>query len=60
MPMFDGNSSSSSGDIKYLNLKLLIKTTWFEGSSNFMSGSYSWYVTNLPDLVAIDIAVVQV
>ena len=60
MPMFDGNSSSSSGDIKYLNLKLLIKTTWFEGSSNFMSGSSSWYVTNLPDLVAIDIAVVQV
>ena len=31
-----------------------------EGSSNFMSGSFSWYATTLPSLVAIGIVLVGI
>ena len=45
--MFGGHWSSTSGDIKYLTCHVTSQNHMTEGSSNFISGSSSWYVTNL-------------
>ena len=58
--MFGGHLSSTSGDIKYLICHVTSQNHVFEGSCNFLSGSFSWYVTTLPSLVAIGIVVVEI
>ena len=57
--MFGGNWSRASGDIKYLTCEVISQSYVFEESSNFMNGSFSWYVTILPSLVAIGIALAE-
>ena len=54
-----GHWSSPSGDIKYLICHVTPQKHVTEGSNNSMSGSSSWYVNNLPILVAIGIVVVE-
>ena len=58
LAQFDGNCSNSSGDKKYLTCYVILQNHVIEGSSNFMSGSSSWFTTNLLILVAIGIVVV--
>ena len=48
------------GGVKYLICHVTSQKNVIEGSSNFMSGSSSWYVTTLPSLVAISIVVVEI
>ena len=40
--------SSVAGDIKYLICHMTSQNNMIEGSSNFMSGSFSWFVTTSP------------
>ena len=47
--------SSASGDINYLTCHVALQNHVIEGSSNFMSGSSSWYMTTLASLVTIGI-----
>ena len=60
LAMFGGHWSSASGDIEYLKCHVILQNDVIEGSSNFMSGSSSWYVTTLPSLVSIGILVVEI
>ena len=53
--MFGGHWSSASVDIKYLICHVISQNHAAEGLSNFLSWSSSWYVTTLPNLVAIGI-----
>ena len=58
--LFGGHWSSASGDIKYLTCHVSLQNHVIEGSSNFLSGSFSWYITTaLSSLVLIGIAVVE-
>ena len=43
----------ASGDIKYLTCHITLQSNVIEGSSNFMSGCSSWYITTLPSFVVI-------
>ena len=60
LAIFGGNLLSASGDIKYSICHVTSQNYVIEGSSNFMSGSSSWYVTTLTRLVAIGIVLVQI
>ena len=51
--MFGRHWSLAVGDKKYLICYVTSQNHVIKGSSNFMSGSSSWYVTTLPSLVAI-------
>ena len=57
--MFGGHWSIASGDAKHLICHVTSLKHVIEGSSNFMSGSYSSCATTLLSLVVIDIAVVE-
>ena len=50
LAMSDGHWSSASGDIKYLPFHVNLQNHMIQGSSNVMSGSSSWYITNLPQV----------
>ena len=58
--MFGGDWSSASADTKYLICKVISQNHVNEVSSNFMSGSSSWYVTILPSLMSIGIVLVEI
>ena len=58
--MFGGHWSNAGGHMKRLIWHVAFHNQAIEGSSIFMSGSSSWYVTILPSLVAIGIAVVEI
>ena len=58
--MFGRHWSITIGDMNYLTCHVTFQNHVIEGSSNFMSGSSSWYITTLPSLVAIGIAVVEI
>ena len=58
--MFGGDWSSASEDMKSLVCHVTSQNHVIVGSSNFMSGSSSWYVTIVPKFVAIGIVVVQI
>ena len=60
IPMFGGHWANTSGDRKYLICHVTSQNQVIEGSSNFLSGSPSWYVTTLPSLVVIGIVVVEI
>ena len=60
LAMFDGHWSSESGDLKYLTCHVILQNHVIEGSSNFVSGSFLWYITVLPSLVAMGIIVVEI
>ena len=55
-----GHWSNAIGDISYLICQVTSQKHETGEPSNFMSWSSSWYVTTLPSLVAIGIAVVEV
>ena len=60
LAMFGYHCSITSRDITY---SICHVTSWdhvFEVSCDNMGGSSSWYVTTLPNLVAIEIAVVEI
>ena len=57
--MFGGHGSSANGDIKYLTRHVTLQIDLVEGSSNFMSGSSSRYITTLPSLVVMGVVVVE-
>ena len=57
--MFCGHWSSGSGDKKYLICHVTSQNQVIEGSRNFIDGSSSMYVTNLPNLVATGIVIVE-
>ena len=57
--MFDGHWSSASGDIKYLTCHMTLQNHVIDGSSNFINGSSSGYITTLPSLMAIAMLVVK-
>ena len=59
LAMFGGHWSSASRDIKYLICHMNLQNHVIEGSSNFMSGSSSWYISILPSVVALRIVVVE-
>ena len=52
--------SSTRGDIKYLTYHVTLQNYVIDGPSNFMSGSSSWYITTLPNLVAIGIVKLEI
>ena len=58
--MFGGYCSIAIGYIKYLICHVTLQNYLIEGSSNFMSGNSSWYVTTLPSLVSIGILVLEI
>ena len=60
LAMLDGHWSSAKGDIKYLACHVNLYNHVTEGSSNFLIGSSSSYITTLPSLIAIGIAVVEI
>ena len=57
--MFGGHWSIAIGDRKYLMCHVTSQNPVIERSSNFISGSYSWYVTALPSVMAIGTVVVE-
>ena len=57
--MFGGHWSSANGDVKYLICHVTSQNHVIGGSSNFMSWTSSWYVTNLPSLAARGIVVIE-
>ena len=60
LDMFGCHRSIASGDIKYLICHVTSENEMIEGPCNFIiSESFSWYVTTLPSLVAIDIVAVE-
>ena len=59
--MLGGHWSSASEDVKYITCHMtLLRNLVIEGSSNFMSGSSSWYITHLAKLVARGVVVVEI
>ena len=52
--------SSACRDFKCLICYVISQNHVIEGSCNFMSENFSWYVTTLLSLVATDIAVVEI
>ena len=58
LAMFGGHWFSASGDINSWHVTLVNHE--IEGSSNFMNGSSSWYVTTLPSLEDLDFVVVDI
>ena len=59
--MLGGHWSSVSEDVKYITCHMtLLRNFVIEGSSNFMSGSSSWYITHLAKLVATGVVVVEI
>ena len=58
--MFGDDWSNSSGDMNYLICHLTQQNHVIEGSSNFVKESFPWYVTALPNLVAIGIVVAEI
>ena len=59
LAMFGGHWSIAIGYVKYLIFHVTSQKYVIEGSSNFMCGSFLWYVTTLPSLLAIGIALVE-
>ena len=57
--MFNAPCSNTTGGMKHLICHMTSENHVTEGSSIFMSGSFSWFVTTLLCLVAIGIAVVK-
>ena len=57
---FGGCSHCDIGDTTYSIFHLTLQDHTIKGSRDFMEGSYSLYVTILPDLVAIDFMVVEI
>ena len=45
--------------MKYVTRHVTLQYHVIEGSSNFMSGSFLWYITTLPSLVALGTVVVE-
>ena len=60
LAMFVDRWSSGSEYTKYLTCHMTLQNHVIEGSSNFMSGSSSLYITTLPSLLAIGIIVVDI
>ena len=60
LTVIEGHWSSASEYIKYLICPVTSKNHVIEGSNNFMSGSSSWYITTLPNLVAIGIVKLEI
>ena len=60
LAMFGEHCSNASGNIKYLTFHVTLQNHVIEGSTNFMSGSSSWYITTLPSLVVIGIVVREI
>ena len=60
LAMFAGHWSGASGNMKYLICHATSLTHVIEGLCNFMSGSSSFYVTTLPSLVVLGVAVVEI
>ena len=58
LAMFGGHWFSASEDINSCHVTLVNHV--IEGSSNFMDGSSSWYVTTLPSLEDLDFVVVDI
>ena len=58
--MFGDDWLNSSGDMNYLTCHLTQQNHVIEGSSNFVKESFLWYVTTLPNLVAIGIVVTEI
>ena len=58
--MFGGHSNCGSGDKTYLIYHATMEDYVIKESCDFMEGSSSLYVTTLPDMVAIDIVVVEI
>ena len=45
--------------MKYVTRHVTLQYHVIEGSSNFMSGSFLWYITTLPSLVVLGTVVVE-
>ena len=58
--MFSDDWSIASGYIKYLICHVTSLNCMMKVSSNFMSGSSSWYTSTLPSLIAIGIVLVEI
>ena len=59
LAVFGGFWPTAIGDVEYLICHLTSRNHVIQGSSNFMSESFSWYVTTLRSLEAICIVVVD-
>ena len=60
LTMHGGHCFIATGNIEYWICHVTSQNHVIEGSSNFMSDSFSWYVTTtFPSLVAIGIVVVE-
>ena len=57
---FGGHSHSGNGDILFLVSHLISQDHAIQGSCDFILGSPSLLVTNLPNLVAMDNMVVEI
>ena len=57
---FGGPSHCGSGDTILYIFHVILQDHLIKGSSDFMEGSYSLNVTNLPSLVMIGFAVVAI
>ena len=55
-----GHWPSASGDIKYLTFHVTLQKHVVEGSYTFMSGSSSFHITTVPNLVVIGIVIVEI
>ena len=60
LAMFGGHWFNAKGDMKHLICHVTSKNHVIGRSSNFMSGTSSWYVTTLPSLVVIGVVIVKV
>ena len=59
-PMFGGDWSSAKVDLKYLICHVTSQNDVIDRSSNFMSGSSTWYIITLPCLVVTGNVVVKI
>ena len=60
LAMFGDHWSSASGNIKYLIFHLTSKNHLIEGSCKFLNKTSLQYVTTVPNLVAVDIVVIEI
>ena len=58
--MFGGHSNCGNGDKTYLICHATMEDYMIKESCDFMEGSSSLYVTTLPNMVTIDIVVVEI